>query len=270
MKGGEKMKINIRKVNFSFLQKINITYILFSLLVVASFLIGVLVTKVQYLESESSNNSIVAAQQGGDEYIDPGLGPENTGPQTVSIDDDPVMGSDDAKITIIEFSDYECPFCKSFYTDTLPSIKKDYIDTGKVKFVYRDLPLSFHDPLATLEAVAANCAREQGNDETYFKYHDEIFNRTQSNGNGLTNDDLLTIASDMSLDSNTFSTCLESDRYSDEIQKDIADAASIGGTGTPTFLIGKTTSDGVITGQVVVGAQPLQVFTAIFDELESE
>lgn len=264
------MKVKTRKVNFSFLQKFNMIYFLFSLLIIASFLLGVLITKVQYLENGVGANAIVAAQPSGGETIDPGLGPENTGPQTASIDDDPIMGSADAPITMIEFSDFECPFCKSFYDETLPEIKSNYIDTGKVKFVYRDLPLSFHDPLATLEAVAANCAREQGNDETYFQYHDEIFNRTESNGNGLSNEDLSTIASDIGLDVGSFETCLNSDKYSEEIQKDIADAASIGGTGTPTFLIGKTTSDGVITGQVVVGAQPLQVFTAILDELGSE
>lgn len=104
--------------------------------------------------------------------------------QTISLDDDPAQGRDDAQVVMVEFSDYECPFCKRYFTDSYPQIKSTYIDSGKVKYVFRDLPLSFHDPVATEEAVAANCAREQNGDEAYFNYHDEIFNRTQSNGAG--------------------------------------------------------------------------------------
>lgn len=103
----------------------------------------------------------------------------------VSLDDDPILGNKSASLTMVEFSDYECPFCKRYFDQTLPEIKKQYVDTGKLKIVYRDLPLSFHDPAATIEALAANCAREQGGDEIYFKMHDEIFKNTKSNGLGV-------------------------------------------------------------------------------------
>lgn len=88
-----------------------------------------------------------------------------------TIDDDPILGSANAPVTMIEFSDYQCPFCHSFWKQTLPQIKKDYIDTGKVKFVYRDFPLNIH-PMAEPAARAANCAGEQGK---YWEYHDKIF-----------------------------------------------------------------------------------------------
>lgn len=103
----------------------------------------------------------------------------------VAYDDDPVKGDPNAPITIVEFSDYECPFCQRHFNTTHGQLVSEFIDTGKVKLIFRDLPLSFHDPVATQAAVAANCAREQGGDEAYFKYHDEYFTRTNSNGQGL-------------------------------------------------------------------------------------
>lgn len=89
----------------------------------------------------------------------------------ISNDDDPVLGDANAAVTMVEFSDYECPFCKRFYDDTLAQIKSTYIDTGKLKLVYRDYPLSFH-PGAEPAAQAANCAGEQGK---YWEMHDKIF-----------------------------------------------------------------------------------------------
>src|SRR3989338_5169830 len=95
---------------------------------------------------------------------------------SANADDDPVLGNKNAPVTIIEFSDYQCPFCRKFWTETLPSIKSQYIDTGKVKFVYRDFPLTSLHPMATPAAEAAECARDlYGGDSAYFKMHDKIF-----------------------------------------------------------------------------------------------
>ncbi len=103
-----------------------------------------------------------------------------------SVDDDPVEGDVKAAVTMIEFSDYECPFCKRHFTQTLPSLRKDYIDSGKVKLIFRDfIAVPSHNPWATTEAKAANCAREQGGDEAYFRFHDEVFSKTKANGEGL-------------------------------------------------------------------------------------
>jgi len=184
-----------------------------------------------------------------------------------SIDDDPVLGDKDAPVTIVEFSDYECPFCKRHFTETFPQLIKNYVDTGKVKIVYRDFPLSFHDPMATKEAVAANCAKEQSGDSGYFQYHDEIFTRTISNGSGLSEADLSTIATDLGLNLNSFNTCLSDPAQEEEVKKDIADAGQAGVSGTPTFVIGKSTASGEINGDLVAGAQPFAVFKAIIDPL---
>jgi len=188
------------------------------------------------------------------------------GPVKVSVDNDAVLGDKNAPVTMIEFSDYECPFCKRHFTDVYPKIKKEYIDTGKLKLVFRDfIAVQGHNPLATLEAMAAECAREQGGDGAYFKYHDELFKRTTSNGNGLTSNQLLAIAKDTGLNAATLQLCLDSNKFKEEVAKDNADAASVGINGTPSFFVGKSSPDGVIQGTVIVGAQPFETFKALID-----
>ena len=184
---------------------------------------------------------------------------------TVSMDDDPVLGNPDAPVTIVEFSDYECPFCKRHYDQTHLQLVKNYIDTGKVKLVFRDLPLSFHDPMATTEAIAANCAREQGGDGAYWKFHDTMFEKTTSNGNGLTKDQLNQFATDQGLNAANFKTCVDSEKFKDEVSKDLADASTAGATGTPSFVIGKSGSE--VSGKLIVGAQPYAAFQSEIDAL---
>lgn len=104
---------------------------------------------------------------------------------TMGFDDDPVTGNKDAKVAIVEFSDYECPYCQRYFKDTYRIVKQKYVDTGNVKMVFRDFPLPFHDPIATEAAVAANCAKDQKGDEGYYQYHNAYFTKTKSNGMGL-------------------------------------------------------------------------------------
>lgn len=228
----------------------------------AGFFGGSLWTENKLLKA-GNPGTVPTAQQAGAQPQAPAQ-PTNG---VASVDDDPVLGDANAPVTIVEFSDYECPFCKRHFDETLPQLIENYVDTGKVKIVYRDLPLSFHDPMATKEAVAANCAREQGGDSKYFHYHDEIFTRTISNGNGLSEADLTTIATDVGLNLNSFNTCLTDPAQEEEVKKDLADAGKAGATGTPTFVIGKSTSNGEIDGDLVVGAQPYAAFQAIIDPL---
>ena len=190
-----------------------------------------------------------------------------TGPVKVSVDDDAVLGDKNAPLTMVEFSDFECPFCKRYFDQTYPEIKKNYVDTGKLKIVFRDLPLSFHDPMATKEAIAANCAREQAGDEAYYKMHSAMFTQTTSNGNGLTVDKLYTIAGEVGLNTSNFKTCLDAEKYKDEVQKDLADAGVAGADGTPTFFIGKSDPSGTIEGTRLVGAQPYNAFSTVIDGL---
>ncbi len=186
-----------------------------------------------------------------------------TKPQVVQgdyTDDDPYLGDADAPITIVEWSDYQCPFCRRFYNDTLPELKAKYIDTGKAKLVYRDFPLSFHKD-ATPAAAAAECAREQKGDDIYFAYHDLIFEGQNELGQGTVNipeESLKQYAGELGLNTNEFNECLASNKYAAEIQKDFADGQSAGVSGTPAFLI---------NGQMLSGAQPFSSFEQVIEAL---
>ena len=238
-----------------------------SLLTPIAIIIGGVIIAVAVYLSNGNKPTTLAAQNivAQNPTIDTQQVPTAPEIATVSVDDDPVLGDKNAKVTLIDFSDYECPFCKRHFTDTYPQIKKDYIDTGKIKMAFRDLPLSFHQN-AFKEAEAAECARKQGGDSVYFKYHDQIFTKTTSNGTGLALDQLPVIAKELGLNVNQFQQCLDSGEFKSEVDKDLADAAKVGANGTPTFFIGKSTSNGEINGIKVVGAQPYSAFKAIIDE----
>ena len=164
------------------------------------------------------------------------------------IDDDPMKGQKNAPVTIIEWSDFQCPFCSRFYKDTLPQITKEYIDTGKVKLVYRDFPLSFH-PNAKPAAIAAECADAQGK---FWQYHDKIF----ENQAALSPEMLKTWAKDIGLDMQKFDTCVTDPKTAAEVDKDMVDGQSAGISGTPGFLI---------NGRLLSGAQPFASFKAAID-----
>ena len=188
-----------------------------------------------------------------------------SGPVEVSVDDDAVLGDKNAPLTLIEFSDYECPFCKRSFTDVLPELKKRYIDTGKVKLVYRDYPLPFHAN-GQKEAEAAECARSLSDDAMYYKFHDQIFTKTTSNGTGLALTELPVIAKSLGLNVTQFQQCLDSGKYKDEVAKDIADGSAAGVSGTPSYFVGETSKDGEISGELLVGAQPFSAFEALIEE----
>ena len=187
-----------------------------------------------------------------------------------SIDDDPMMGAINAPVTIIEFSDYECPYCKRFFNDTLPQLKSMYIDMGKVRLIYRDLPLLTHEPAATNEARAANCARAQKGDVAYFRFHDGIFRTTQSGGSGLSLDQLKEIGKLIGLDEQKFGECYNSEQFKAEVQADFAAAKQLGAKGTPSFVVGKTTANGEIEGFFIEEAASFSLMQAVIDPLLSQ
>jgi protein-disulfide isomerase len=246
------------------ISKVNTTHILVVLLIIAAFFTGVLFTRVQYLEKDIVQNTAAAPQETAAQKPQ-----QPTGYVDVSLDNDAVLGDPNALVTLVEFVDYECPFCKRFADETLPQIKSEYIDTGKVKLVMRDLPLSFHQN-AHVESQAAECAREQGGDSSYFQYHDEIFKRTISNGTGLALDQLAVIANDIGLNGSILQSCLDLEKYKAEVDKDISDAAVAGATGTPSFFIGKSDNSGTIKGTIVVGAHPFESFKVALDTALNE
>ena len=182
---------------------------------------------------------------------------------SVSLDDDPVKGDTNAPITIVEFSDFQCPFCARFFTDTLPLIEKNYIETGKVKFVYRDFPIPSIHQNAIPAAIAAECADEQG---MFWEFHDKLF-ENQLLWQDLDNQNVVRTfeqyADELALDTDTFNTCLESAKYLEEVQNDLNEGVSYGVAGTPGFFIGNEK----IGYGMVSGAQPYATFQQVFDQL---
>lgn len=166
----------------------------------------------------------------------------------VDTDDDPSIGPKTAPVTIIEFSDYQCPYCRRWAEQVEGELLKTYGD--KIRIVYRDFPLTSIHPEALPAAEAANCAGEQGK---YWEYHDALFGRKH----GLGHDAYLAYAKDLGLNMAQFTQCLDEHRYQDEIKADQQYAMQLGVRSTPTFFI---------NGIPVVGAQPFSVFKQIIDK----
>jgi protein-disulfide isomerase len=179
------------------------------------------------------------------------------------MDDDMKVGSDSAPVVIVEFSDFQCPFCRKFYTDSYQNLKQEYIDTGKVQLVYRDFPLSFH-PSAQKSAEAAECAADQNKG---WEMHDKMYTEEAKLGSGTVQysvDDMKRWASEIGLNTETFNDCLDSGKYASEVQKDEADGAAAGVSGTPSFIIGRRDGSGI---SPISGAQPYNVFKTAIDQL---
>ncbi len=179
----------------------------------------------------------------------------------VSLDDDPFKGDPNAPVTVVEFSDFQCPFCSRFFTQTLPALQENYIDTGKIKLVYKDLPLDNLHPNARPAHIAAECADEQGK---FWEYHDVLF-ENQGQWSRLSSADLSSqlnqYATSMGLNSASFDSCLSSPSMADEVNADFLQAASYGATGTPIFFIGNE-KNGFIK---LVGALQYAAFQAAID-----
>jgi protein-disulfide isomerase len=171
-----------------------------------------------------------------------------------------MLGSKTAPITMVEFTDYQCPFCQRFHTTVFTELKKNYIDTGKVRFYSRDLPLDSMHPNAIRAAQAARCASEQGQ---FWAIRDIM----GANPSKLDMDSLVADAASLKMDTAKFRSCVESEKYKPAIQTDVLEAMKIGADGTPTFVIGKSTPDGV-DGEVLVGAMPYETFEKRLKSLE--
>jgi len=182
-------------------------------------------------------------------------------PVKISIDDDPIFGNPDAPITIVEFSDFECPFCARFHVQTLPSLFEEYIDQGKVKLVFRDFPIQSIHQNALPAAIAANCANDQGK---FKEMHDMIFENQNVWNKQETVNALSTFsqyATNMQLDQELFNSCLTNGKHIPEIRNDLDDGRDYGVSGTPGFFIG---NDEI--GYVELkGAQPFESFKKVID-----
>lgn len=208
----------------------------------------------------SETPSVAAAPAEGQAAADPAgasasQAQDTTGgqPQTVTrydvpIDDDPIKGPEDAAITIIEFSDFECPYCRRWHEDVYSRLFEDY--GGQVRLVYRDFPLYSIHPNAIPAAEAANCANEQG---AFWEFHDKLFGGELE----LSSKAYEQYAEELNLDMTDFKECVDTRKYRDEVQADYTYASQLGVNSTPTFFL---------NGIALVGAQPYEVFQQVIDK----
>jgi protein-disulfide isomerase len=163
------------------------------------------------------------------------------------------LGRPDAPLTMIEFTDLQCPFCRQFATTSFDEIKKNWIDTGKLRYISRDFPLDFHAQ-AMPAARAARCAGEQG------KFWEMRLGLVR-NANLLTPAYITKAAGDLKLDAKAFEACAASTKYDADIRAEIAEGTKLGVSGTPTFVMGRTNPNAV-EGPIMVGALPYALFDA--------
>jgi protein-disulfide isomerase len=226
------------------------------LLVILSFLLGLQTARIEQIKKvlgDIQGPTAQVAENLGQNPEEPTLG------EKVDIDAGnlPILGKENAKVTMIEFSDFQCPFCQRFFEETFPKLKEEYIDTGKVRFAFRHLPLEQLHPNAPKAAEASECANDQ---DKFWEYHDALFENfdtwTVATPETLT-DELSALAGTLGLDTGTFTTCVTSGKYTDKVAQDLAEGQSKGATGTPTFFI---------NGKILVGALPYETFKTLLDQ----
>jgi protein-disulfide isomerase len=222
----------------------------YAVMVVFSFAVGILVGYVAWGRGTTTQQAAAApaqAQAPGAQAADPAANPAFTR-YDIPTDGFPSLGPDDAPITLVEFSDYQCPFCKRWYDETYQQLLAAY--PGQIRMVYRQLPLTSLHPDAMSAAIASMCANDQG---AFWPFHDKLF----SDEYGLGRDAYVKYAADLEFDTEAFKTCLDSGKFDDTIQKDMDFSLNLGVQSTPTFFI---------NGLAVVGAQPMSVFKQVIDK----
>jgi len=224
------------------------TPVLLVLLLVATFLLGAATTKLFSSGSNSNaQNAAVPTAQA------PVAQQKPQGKVNLTTGYYPVLGNSNATVTIIEFADYQCPFCEKFFTDVQPNIINDYVNTGKAKFAFRDYP--FLGDESTWAAEASACANDQGK---YWVFHDYLYNHQGEERSGAFDKDKLEgFAATLGLNTDQFNSCLETDKYAKQVAADMAVGQKAGVQGTPSVFV---------NGQIIVGAQPYSNFKTAIDQ----
>lgn len=183
-------------------------------------------------------------------------------PADITIDGAPFLGDADAIVTLVEFSDYDCPFCRRHKDQVMPDLVKNFVDTGKLKYVMREFPLAMH-PNAKGAAQAALCAGDQ---DQYWQMHDKMF----ANQRKLGVENLKAFAAELGLDTAAFDACLDDGKYAKQVSDDITAGGRMGITGTPAFVLGLTDPEDPNKARVtefISGAQSLEKFSQVIEDL---
>lgn len=188
-------------------------------------------------------------------------GPSDVAQNVIPVDknNDHILGNPNAKVALIEYSDFECPFCKRHF-DTIKQIESAYKDD--VMIVYRHFPLSFHQN-AQKEAEASECVAELGGNDAFWKFHDAIFTRTAAGGTGFALDKLPALAKELGLDEAKFKTCLDSGKYAQKVQQQETEGSASGVDGTPgNIIVNLDTNE----NKLISGAYPFDNFKTVIDK----
>ena len=179
-------------------------------------------------------------------------------PVKVEVDGGETLGRRDAQVVIVEYSDYQCPFCQRFVAATFPELKRDYIDTGKVRYVLRDFPLDSIHPDARRAAEAAHCAGDQGR---HWEMRDALFRDIRQ----LQVEHLTQRARALGLDEARFTACLANGHHAARVNDGVVSGRALGVTATPSFFIGRPSPDGTVEATLLRGAQPVANFRKLID-----
>ncbi len=180
---------------------------------------------------------------------------------TTNIGESPYLGDiKKAKVALVEYTDFQCPYCEKYAVETEGDIISNYVDTGEIIYVIRNLPLDFHGQITIDSAHAGLCVNEIEGAEKYFEFYSKAFSQASA-------DDLANIAKDMGVNMTKYNDCMASDRYVDEIEADKAAATAAGVQGTPGFVIGVLDEDGNVEGKLIAGAYPYASFEALIEEM---
>ncbi|MGI0063004.1 MAG: DsbA family protein, partial [Nitrosotalea sp.] len=245
-------QISLPKFSFPH-HKINYTPLLIVLLIIESLFLGSFYTQVQDLKSGGGATAMAA---GTTQTAAGAVQPTTVAAPVVAHVDNghfPARGDANAKVTIVEFADFRCPYCKQVEDNVMPQLQKDYIDTGKVKLYFRQY--DFLGPASTVAANAAECANDQGE---FWQYHDYLYKNQpdETDTSMYTVDNLTTIAGQLGLDTNQFNSCLSANTDNQKVTDDMTAGQKAGVSGTPTFYI---------NGTQLVGAEPYSVFQTTID-----
>lgn len=204
--------------------------------------------EVRALKDSLANQPVAAPKQGAKSV-------------SINIANSPFIGDKSAEIAIVEFSDYQCPYCQRHFKQTLPEIEKNYIETGKVRYVMKQFPLGFHAK-ARDASIAALCV-EKLKPGKYIKAHEAIFGGEVS----LDSASYQAFAKSLGIKSSKYDSCLNDKKIASIVDQDMAEGESVGVSGTPAFLIGKIKNGKVVDGRLITGARPYSSFSRALDDL---
>ncbi|MHC1716427.1 MAG: DsbA family protein [Candidatus Dojkabacteria bacterium] len=225
---------------------------------IAIVLAGVIIASVIFFTNKNADN---ATDNKNDNKIADNTGDTTSGEAVALLGDDPYLGNKDtAKVALIDFSDYQCSYCQKYSKETFDKIKTNFIDTGKIVYVFKEFPLSSEGQVGFTTAQAAMCVFELSGSEVFSDFHKEAFFKE-------TNAQIKELATSVGVDGSKYDKCMSEGRYTTEINNDREEGSNAGVTGTPGFVIGVLDADGNVKGKLIAGAYPYATFESTINEM---